>query len=78
VGVLIPGPPGFVGTFELFVVWSLQLFGVEQAPAFAFSIVVHVLNLLYVGIVGVAFLPYLSTKVEELFHEVEIQEQKVL
>jgi glycosyltransferase 2 family protein len=69
VGVMIPGPPGFVGTYQLFMQAALSLFGVSRSLGLAYSIVMYVINLLYVAGAGLAFLPFLATPVKELYSE---------
>lgn len=69
IGVMIPGPPGFVGTYQLFVQGALSLFGVSRSIGLAYSIVLYALNILYVTGAGLAFLPFLATPVRDLYAE---------
>jgi len=69
IGVLIPGPPGFAGTFELFVVAALALYGVPNATAFAYAVLIHVWSLLFIGVLGMICLPRVTTKVRDLVAE---------
>ncbi|CAN5119243.1 lysylphosphatidylglycerol synthase transmembrane domain-containing protein [soil metagenome] len=54
-GVAVPSSPGFVGTFQAFVVKSLEVFGIEPAAAFSFSVGFHAASYLGVTAVGLAF-----------------------
>lgn len=40
-GILIPSSPGFVGTFQLFCISGLALFGIAKDHALSFSIAFH-------------------------------------
>jgi uncharacterized membrane protein YbhN (UPF0104 family) len=63
VGAMLPNAPGFVGTFQLFTQAALSLYGIPKSTSLAFSLVVHALNLLYVGIAGLVFLPMMAMPV---------------
>jgi hypothetical protein len=54
-GVAVPSSPGFVGTFQAFVVKSLAVFGIAATPAFTFSVGYHAANYLSVTAVGLAY-----------------------
>lgn len=54
-GVAVPSSPGFVGTFQAFVVKSLEVFGIPPSPAFTFSVGYHAANYLSVTLVGLFF-----------------------
>lgn len=54
-GVAIPSSPGFVGTFQAFVVKSLEVFGVDPTAAFSFSIGFHAISYAGVTAVGLAY-----------------------
>ncbi len=69
VGVMIPSPPGFVGTFQLFVMASLALYGVPKSTALAYSIVIHAINLGQVLLLGLLCAPKVSTKVGTLISD---------
>ena len=56
-GLMIPAAPGFVGSFQFFCVISLALFGVGREEALSFSILSHILQLLFVAALGLVFLP---------------------
>ena len=53
-GVAIPSSPGFVGTFQAFVVEALAVFGVDRSAAFGFSVGYHVVSYVSVTAVGLA------------------------
>ena len=52
-GVAAPSSPGFVGTFQAFVVQSLEAFDVDRTIAFSYSLGFHAVNYLSVTIVGI-------------------------
>ncbi len=56
VGVLLPAPPGFVGTFEAFVAAGVMLFGATQEKALAYAVVCHVTQTVILFGFGLAFL----------------------
>lgn len=53
-GVAVPSSPGFVGTFQAFVVESLAVFGIGASEAFSFSVGFHAASWLGVTAVGLA------------------------
>ena len=56
VGVLLPAPPGFVGTFEAFVTAGVMLYGATQEKALAYAVVCHVTQTLILFGFGLSFL----------------------
>ena len=40
-GIMLPAAPGYVGTFQLFAVSALAVWGVPREPALAVAIVAH-------------------------------------
>jgi uncharacterized membrane protein YbhN (UPF0104 family) len=54
-GVAAPSSPGFVGTFQAFVVQSLEAFGIDRTVAFTYSLGFHAANYLSVTLVGLAY-----------------------
>ncbi len=52
VGLLAPGAPGSVGTFELSVVLAMGFLGVPKAPALAFALLYHAVQLIPSIVVG--------------------------
>jgi uncharacterized protein (TIRG00374 family) len=55
-GTMVPSSPGYVGVFEWLCVTTLGLFGVAQAAAFSYTIVLHVALILPVVIWGVFYM----------------------
>ena len=53
---LIPGPPGYIGTFEFFTVAGLMSYGVSRAQGAAIALVVHAILWLPPTVVGVCYL----------------------
>jgi uncharacterized membrane protein YbhN (UPF0104 family) len=53
-GVLLPAAPGFVGSFQFFVVMGLRLYGVGEAVALSYAILIHTTVLAVHIILGVA------------------------
>ncbi|HEU4464247.1 MAG TPA: lysylphosphatidylglycerol synthase transmembrane domain-containing protein [Gemmatimonadota bacterium] len=51
-GVAAPSSPGFVGTFQAFVVQSLEAFDVDRTIAFTYSLGFHAVNYVSVTLVG--------------------------
>ena len=41
IGLMLPSAPGFVGTFQFFIVAGLSLFAVTESLALSFSIALH-------------------------------------
>jgi hypothetical protein len=56
-GIMLPGPPGFIGNFQLFCQGALALYGVSEATGLSYSIIVHAINLACVLLLGFLFLP---------------------
>lgn len=52
-GTMIPSPPGYVGTFELFTKQALALFGVPSAKALGTTLILHTQVLVVTALVGV-------------------------
>lgn len=52
----LPAAPGYVGTLEYATVTMLQIFGIANAPAMAYALVVHIFFLLPVTLSGIALL----------------------
>lgn len=51
-GVAMPSSPGFVGTFQAFVVEALQVFGIDRTAAFSFSVAFHAVSYIPVTALG--------------------------
>lgn len=54
-GIMLPAAPGYVGTFQYFVVKALSVWGVAQEPALAVAIVAHLAQYVLVTAVGLFF-----------------------
>ncbi|KMW59728.1 hypothetical protein AIOL_004711 [Candidatus Rhodobacter oscarellae] len=59
---LIPSTPGYLGTFDFFVVQAMQLVGNPAVAATAFAVLVHMVLWLPVTIVGGICLLYLNSQ----------------
>jgi uncharacterized membrane protein YbhN (UPF0104 family) len=57
-GAAIPSSPGFVGTFQWLCVSGMALFGVGQADALAFSIIMQAVWYVPTSAVGLALLTH--------------------
>ena len=53
-GVAVPSSPGFVGTFEAFIVKSLEVFDVDRTRAFTYAIGFHAVSFVPTTLVGFA------------------------
>lgn len=65
-GIMLPGPPGFIGTYQAFTVISLALFDVSKELALAVSVVTHAMQFLPITLAGLYHLKkeHLSLKYE--------------
>ena len=72
IAVSVPSAPGFIGSFQLGCVLGLRIFGIEDSPALAFSLIVHLTQ--FVGVIGAGLY---SLWVENIsLREVEAAEQQ--
>ena len=55
-GTIIPSAPGFVGSFQLFCVMALGLFGVSKEVGLSYGLVLNMGEYLPVTLLGIAFL----------------------
>lgn len=55
-GTIMPSAPGFVGVFQFFCMISLGMFGVSEAKAVSFGLVLNLAEYLPVTLVGILFL----------------------
>lgn len=53
-GVAVPSSPGFVGTFEAFIVKGLEVFDVDRTRAFTYAIGFHAVSFIPITLVGFA------------------------
>jgi uncharacterized protein (TIRG00374 family) len=72
-GVSVPSSPGFVGTFQAFVVKALSAFDVDKDLAFSYSIGYHVAQYLPVTLYGF----YLAWRANLSWREIEKSEERV-
>jgi len=54
--LVIPPPPGFIGTFHYFCKESLKYYGVNDEISFSFAVLFHGIQILVVAVLGFAFL----------------------
>lgn len=59
-GISIPSVPGKIGIFEYMCLLGLSVFGVAQAPALSFGIVLHTIVLLPTTLLGLIFFWFLG------------------
>jgi uncharacterized membrane protein YbhN (UPF0104 family) len=76
VGVSIPAAPGFVGTYQLFVQAALAIYGIPKPVGLALSVVAHAINLVFVALMGLFYLPKMSTSFGSLYNEALEQKEK--
>jgi uncharacterized protein (TIRG00374 family) len=55
-GLILPSSPGFIGTFQLFCVISLGLFGIGDSAALSFATIYHLTQWLPTTLLGFYFL----------------------
>ena len=55
-GLIIPSSPGFIGTFQLFCVAALGLYGIDKSSALSFSVIYHLSQWLPTTLLGYYFL----------------------
>ena len=53
VGSMLPAAPGFIGTYQLFIVAALQLYAVSDTSAFALSVFLNLYVIVLTSILGV-------------------------
>jgi uncharacterized protein (TIRG00374 family) len=65
-GTALPQLPGMVGTYQLACVWALGLFGVPQAQALAYGIVLNAVQLATLVAQGLVALPLAGVSFRDL------------
>ena len=60
VGVAIPTAPGFIGNFQYACILALMVFDVSKGDAFAYSMVLYILDIGLTILVGLAFIHTIS------------------
>lgn len=73
----LPSAPGFVGTFDLPAIATLQLFGVNEETATAYTIVLHATLWLPSVIFGFAFLLYAGLNLTDFKQKAEVTENRM-
>lgn len=54
-GVAVPSSPGFVGTFEAFIVKALEVFAVDRTAAFTYAAGFHAVSFIPTTLVGLGY-----------------------
>jgi len=57
-GVMLPAAPGFIGTYHMACKVGLVAFGVSQADALSYAILLHFFQMIPVVVLGLAMLPF--------------------
>lgn len=57
IGVMLPAAPGFVGNYHYACVLGLKFFGINEAAALSYAIILHFLQILPVVAIGLGLLP---------------------
>jgi len=66
VGIAIPTAPGYIGNWHFACVLALSFFGLAKAEALSFAVVYHFLSMVFVVILGVAFLPFNKFSISDM------------
>jgi glycosyltransferase 2 family protein len=65
-GIMLPSAPGYVGTFQFFVILALGAFGVGREAALSIAIVSHVMQYVLVTGLGLLFLARMNLSLSGL------------
>jgi uncharacterized protein (TIRG00374 family) len=65
-GTALPNAPGMIGTFQYACVLALGLFGVSQADALAYGLVLNALQVLSLVLQGLIALPFAGVRVADI------------
>ena len=76
-GIAAPSSPGSLGVFELIVVGTLSLFGLDPAKALAMALVAHSSNYVLTGILGAYGLAKDGETITGLYHRLRQFSQSV-
>lgn len=68
-GVMVPGPPGFIGTFQLFVQAALSIYGVSKSTGFAYAMLVYTVNMAFVALIGVYYMRRMSRSLHAIVED---------
>ena len=74
VGIAIPAAPAALGTFEGSLIGALALLNVPYAPAFAYAVSIHSMQVLITGILGFVGLAREGRSVTALFAELRLRQ----
>ena len=66
IGLLVPATPGYLGTYEAFVIVALMSFGAGETEAAAAALIAHAIQYVSVGISGLISLRSLGVDYREL------------
>lgn len=66
VSVTIPSSPGYVGTWEFFGVMALSFYQINKELALSFTLVHHLLNFIWVTLLGIFFILRESISLREI------------
>ncbi|MCI5071878.1 flippase-like domain-containing protein [bacterium] len=65
-GLMIPGPPGFIGTFHFFIQISLAIFLIDASHAIAYASSLYLVNAIYIILSGVWGSWYMSVNIKDI------------
>lgn len=54
-GILLPSAPGYLGTFEFFIVEGLALMGISETPALGYALVSHFVEFVAITVLGIFY-----------------------
>lgn len=52
IGIAVPSSPGYVGTFQYFIILALSVFNVDKTTALSYSIVLHTIQFVVTIVIG--------------------------
>ncbi len=75
IGLLLPATPGYIGTYEAFVVLALLSYGAGETEAAAVALIAHVIQYVSVVISGLISLKFLGVDYKEILN-FKVREQQ--
>jgi hypothetical protein len=66
IGITLPTAPGFVGNYHYFCKEGLALFGIAEADALTYAILIHGLQFAIIIILGLIFIPFVKVPLPAL------------
>lgn len=66
IGVLIPAAPGYIGTYEAFVIMGLLSFGADKTEAAAVALIAHAIQYISVAVFGTISLKTMGLGLEDI------------